>query len=60
MMEKLQKGQCIRISTGAAVPPGADAVVQIEDTKLLQASEDNTKELEIEICNTPFPGQDIR
>jgi molybdopterin biosynthesis enzyme len=32
----LAPGQCIRISTGARVPDGADAVVQVENTKVLQ------------------------
>lgn len=32
---ELKPGFCYRISTGAAVPPGADAVVQVEDTVLL-------------------------
>ncbi len=29
----VQKGQCIQIMTGAPIPPGADAVVPIEQTK---------------------------
>ena len=35
MVEKhvLEKNKCIRISTGAPMPEGADAVVKIEDTK---------------------------
>ncbi len=32
----LDKGQCIKINTGAYVPPSADAVIQIEDTLSLQ------------------------
>lgn len=56
----LQNGQCVRISTGAPVPPGADAVVQVEDTELLEASSDGTKELKIMITSTPSLGQDIR
>jgi len=31
--ESLQSGTCVQIMTGAAVPPGADAVVMIEFTK---------------------------
>lgn len=58
-MPELQSGNCVRISTGAPVPPGADAVVQVEDTKLLNSSHDN-KELEIEILVAPVEGQDIR
>lgn len=53
-------GYCMRINTGAPVPAGADAVVQVEDTKLVLASEDDGEELEITIMSEPVPGQDIR
>ena len=33
-------GSVVRISTGAPLPPGADAVVQVEDTELIEASDD--------------------
>jgi len=32
----LQSGQCARIMTGAPLPPGADAVVRVEDTRPLE------------------------
>ena len=32
----LTPGYCIRISTGAAVPDGSNAVVQVEDTELVE------------------------
>lgn len=35
-VSKIESGFCARISTGAAVPQGADAVVQIEDTELIE------------------------
>ncbi|KAK7079432.1 hypothetical protein SK128_007137 [Halocaridina rubra] len=53
-------GECTRINTGAPVPPGADAVVQVEDTNLLVEDDDGRVELEIEILKAPFVGQDIR
>lgn len=56
----LQSGEVIRISTGAPVPEGADCVVQVEDTELVKASGDGTKELEIKINVAPKTGQDIR
>lgn len=28
-------GQCVRIMTGAPIPPGADAVIRVEDTRML-------------------------
>ena len=58
--KELTGGECIRISTGAAVPPSADAVVQVEDTQLLKATEDGRTELEIMILKAPSCGQDIR
>jgi len=57
---QLAEGECIRISTGAAVPTPADAVVQVEDTQLLKATEDGKNELEIMILKSPSCGQDIR
>lgn len=27
-------GTCARVSTGGMIPPGADAVVQVEDTRI--------------------------
>lgn len=56
----MQSGQCVRITTGAAVPAGADSVVQVEDTHLVHASADNTEELEINIMKIPKVGEDIR
>ena len=50
----------MRVSTGAPLPPGADAVVQVEDTKLLMETGDGAVELEIEILQAPSVGQDIR
>ena len=58
--EVLTEGQCMRINTGAPVPKGADAVVQVEDTELLKKSEDGKEELEIKIKQVPKAGQDIR
>ena len=57
---ELSGGECIRVSTGAAVPASADAVVQVEDTQLLKATDDGKTELEIMILRAPFCGQDIR
>lgn len=31
----VQSGQCARIMTGAPIPPGADAVIRVEDTQAL-------------------------
>lgn len=56
----LQSGEVIRISTGAPVPEGSDAVVQVEDTVLVESTPDGKNELKIEIKTKPTIGQDIR
>ncbi len=49
----LAKGQASRIMTGAPIPPGADAVVMIERTRLL---DDGRVEIN---DRPPYPGQNI-
>ncbi|CAH0758625.1 unnamed protein product [Diatraea saccharalis] len=56
----LLPGECARINTGAALPAGADCVVQVEDTKLITATEDGQVEIEVEIMVAPKPQQDVR
>ncbi|XP_023335132.1 gephyrin [Eurytemora carolleeae] len=58
-MEPLKPGEIVRINTGAPVPPGADAVVMVENTKLVQATSDG-EEISVEILVSPTPGLDIR
>ncbi|XP_067947959.1 gephyrin-like isoform X2 [Watersipora subatra] len=58
--EKLNAGECMRINTGAPLPAGADAVVQVEDTKLVKSSQDGTEELLVEMLKAPPTGLDIR
>ncbi|KAJ3310721.1 hypothetical protein HDV04_004677 [Boothiomyces sp. JEL0838] len=55
---ELQEGCIIRITTGAPVPNGADAVVMVEDTKL--KSFDGDIELEVELSGKIIAGQNIR
>lgn len=50
----------MRICTGAPIPLGADAVVQVEDTTLVEKSEDGSQELVVKINVAPELGQDIR
>lgn len=50
----------MRINTGAPLPPGADAVVQVEDTVLVRDADEGRTEIEIKIMSTPKIGQDIR
>ena len=49
----------MRINTGAPVPPGADSVVMVENTKLVRANSEGEEE-EVEILVAPVPGLDIR
>ena len=72
----VQPSQIIRVNTGGLVPDGADAVVQVEDTRLISTrpvlvdqgsntvSEknlaDEEEEAEVEIAIKVEPGTDIR
>uniref|UniRef100_A0A4W3INT4 Gephyrin n=1 Tax=Callorhinchus milii TaxID=7868 RepID=A0A4W3INT4_CALMI len=58
--QTVMPGQVMRVTTGAPIPCGADAVVQIEDTELIRESDDGTEELEVRILTQARPGQDIR
>merc|ERR1719220_3083729 len=59
-MAPLASGEVIRINTGAPVPPGADAVVMVEETKLVEATEEG-EEVKVEILTKNVEvGQDIR
>jgi len=46
---QLLPNQVARITTGAPVPHGATAVVMVEDSRLIRATEDGKEELEVEI-----------
>ena len=50
----LQPGQVAYITTGAPVPDGADAVIQVEDTERVPGA------AEVTICKAAKAGQDIR
>ena len=56
-MAGLAPGEVIRINTGAPVPPGADSVVMVENTRLVRASEDGEEEIEVEILTGVSVGQ---
>ncbi|KAB7501021.1 Molybdenum cofactor synthesis protein cinnamon [Armadillidium nasatum] len=59
-LQEVFSGACMRVNTGAPMPPGADAVIQVEDTKVIVESDDGSEEIEIEILKAPSEGQDIR
>ena len=51
----LSPGTCARISTGAALPDGADAVVMQEDSRT-----HSTRENEVEFLDAPKPWENVR
>ena len=52
------RGQCARVNTGAPVPLGCDAVVQVEDTKVIRRDQ-NQEEIEVSVPAVTS-GNDIR
>ena len=48
-VKELKDGEIARITTGAPLPPGANAVVMVEDTVLKSQTDDGQEEKEIEI-----------
>lgn len=56
----VEPGQCVRISTGAPLPDGCDAVVQVEDTELQETDASGREEQQIRIVRSASKGQDIR
>ncbi|KAM0464087.1 hypothetical protein ACHAO4_000814 [Trichoderma viride] len=45
----LKEGEIARITTGAPLPPGANAVIMVEDTTLKTMTEDGKEEKEVDI-----------
>lgn len=56
----VRPGTAVRITTGAPVPKGADAVVQVEDTDLVEKSSDGQEEKSVRMRGSVTPGQDVR
>jgi gephyrin len=48
-LQALREGQVARITTGAPLPPGATAVIMVEDTLLRAMTDDGLEEKEVEI-----------
>ena len=46
--------------TGAALPEGADAVVMVEQTELVDVAEESGEERKIRVLSSVKPGQDLR
>ncbi|XP_026817764.1 gephyrin [Rhopalosiphum maidis] len=58
--KEIKEGECARISTGAPLPPGANCVVQVEDTAVISKSSDGKVELTIAILKEPKLFENIR
>lgn len=60
-LQPLEEGKIARITTGAPLPPGADAVIMVEDTILQSMTEDGKEEQEIEILTSEIKaGENVR
>lgn len=58
---ELEEGKIARITTGAPLPPGADAVVMVEDTVLVSMTSDGKEEAEVEILTSEVKaGENVR
>ncbi|KAI5296686.1 hypothetical protein KEM52_000010 [Ascosphaera acerosa] len=58
---KLAPGEVARVTTGAAVPEGAEAVVMVEDTELVATTADEQEEAVVSILAEDIrPGENIR
>ncbi|KAL9088963.1 MAG: hypothetical protein Q9165_006020 [Trypethelium subeluteriae] len=59
--KNLQEGQISRITTGAPLPPGANAVVMVEDTVIHKMTDDGNEEEEVEVLTDQVkPGENVR
>nr|CAB3250580.1 gephyrin [Phallusia mammillata] len=56
----LNLGKAARVTTGAPLPPGADAVIPVEQTVILAESSDGETELRIRCKETVTPGNYVR
>ncbi len=48
---KVKTGECIQIATGAMMPPGADAVVMVEDTEVANGR--------VKVFKSAYPGANV-
>jgi molybdopterin molybdotransferase len=58
--EHLQAGQCARIMTGAPLPPGADAVVMVEDTDFQMRASGTPAPRTVSVYKPVQPGENVR
>lgn len=61
LVDPLQPGTIARITTGAPLPPNANAVVMVEDTELASSTPDGKEEATVEIlADDIVPGENVR
>ncbi|KAJ5654217.1 MoeAC-terminaldomain IV [Penicillium lividum] len=61
ILQPLQPGTIARITTGAPLPPNANAVVMVEDTILASSTPDGKEEATVEILADDIqPGENVR
>ncbi|KAI9478743.1 MAG: MoaB/Mog domain-containing protein [Benjaminiella poitrasii] len=56
----LSRGKIARVATGGMVPEGANAVIMVEDTALIETTSSGDEELQVEILAKARPGENIR
>jgi gephyrin len=60
-VHELKEGQIARITTGAPLPPGSNAVVMVEDTVVKSFTTDRKEETEVEILTSETEkGENVR
>ncbi|OQE31402.1 hypothetical protein PENSTE_c001G03344 [Penicillium steckii] len=60
-LSPLKQGTIARITTGAPLPPNANAVVMVEDTDLVSSTPDGTEEATVDILTGDIkPGENVR
>ena len=57
---QVRQGQCVRIMTGAVIPPGADSVVMQENTRVAESTDGDSDAPGIEFLQRPKPGNSVR
>ncbi|KXS17208.1 gephyrin-like protein [Gonapodya prolifera JEL478] len=57
---RITPGQIARVASGAAVPEGADAVVMVEYTEVVRASQDGSLEEVVRVAGASRSGDNIR
>ena len=53
MLSEVESGTASYVTTGAALPRGADAVVKVEDTERILSVEDGREKVKIKVSSKP-------